>query len=171
MIIDHEPRSLLMAALVALFLTSLPLEAQSARFGISPNGRNDADMHDQTRQYEKVRKVSLELEQVDEEAWKKRALAWIRCRNGDGVLEVPEVYRVDGLEAGKKAEVEAVRDGEEPPTFTVRYGKKLKSLSLVLSDRDATEVKCATATLERGESLLGVFFVDGLLHCFGREAG
>jgi hypothetical protein len=121
--------------------------------------------------------MEAELSGLDIDSWKERSVAWIEVASSaegqEEYLAVPSSWRVGGLDAGRKVEVELESEYDPEPKWQLHYGKKPpRSLTLVLTDQEATRVECSLGDL-MGESeagYLGVFIhpESATVHCVPR---
>lgn len=166
-------RTPVIALAVSFVLVALPLSAQPTRDpGETPLGARGFEWQtEQQLAKEALAQLEAKLEGLDEEGWKREALAWIAFDNTDsGKMAVDDSFRVGDL-SGKKADIALIDD--EPMIWEISYSKKLpKELQLTLTDQNKTEVQCdlgAASKMSSGH--LGVFMHEGVLHCLSRQAG
>ena len=83
--------------------------------------------------------------------------------------------RVAKVDPGKKAEVEEFT--VDPPTWGIAWGKKApRSLKLILTDTNSTQIECPLAARTKMEAgFMGVFVLENAIVCLPRapfpEAG
>ncbi len=151
-----------------------PIFAQGR--GPTPIGRRGATwQHGIDQAEEQQARLLTDLGRLTEEEWQAKALAWVRFET-DGeskpsAIDVNEAHRVGDIWA-KKADI-ARHGDEETPTWQISFAKKPpKTLTLVLTDVNSTEVECTTNTaIDAGSGHLGVFVDQGTLFCLAREKG
>lgn len=167
------------AALLAwTALTAVPARGQDQ--GNAPNWRDGAVWQSEIDLAKEVlREMEAELSGLDLDAWKDRSVAWIEIAaaadGGAEYLAVPSSWHVGGLDAGRKVEVELESEYDPEPKWQLRYDKKRpRSVTLVLTDEQATRVDCSLVELVEGAATghLGVFVhaESNTVHCVPRPA-
>jgi len=137
----------------------------------APQGVGRAGYEWQTNQAidgERLKRFTMEMNALPLDQWKSKALAWLELRpqGEDGAVAVSVSLHVDRLEV-KKAGVEAL-DGRGTWTIVPAKRKLPRSLTVVLTDPDSTEVECPLRTRPGGTEVLGIFLDSGALHCLPR---
>lgn len=126
---------------------------------------------DQTLESERLKQFTVELDALPLDKWKTKALAWLELRpHGEvGSVAVSASLHVDRLDV-KKASVEAL---EADGTWAIVPPKRKlpRSMTLVLTDPDSTEVDCPLRGVAGGTAALGIFLYDGRLFCLPRAQG
>lgn len=139
-----------------------------------PNSSNFGWQDRQREAEEASEKYRFELSRMSEDKWKEAALAMMAFESDGRSFSFHDVTRIAGAEADRKA-VSKEADGstEDSPAWIVEFGKKKpKILTLTLTDRNRTQVKCeATELLEAGGGYLGIFHTEYELLCVARPAG
>lgn len=139
-----------------------------------PNSSNFGWQDRQREAGEASDRYVAELKTMSEEQWKETALAMMAFESNAQGFSFAEVVRIRGTEADRKAVFrEASNSSAEAPAWVVEFGKKKpKVLTLTLTDRAHTEVRCAAdQLLEAGSGYVGVFQTDFELLCIARPAG
>ncbi len=152
-----------------LLLVAVPLVAQDS--GSVPMGRAGFQWQTEQRiEQEALDALIAKLDRMEREEWMAAALAWITYDfPAEGRLTIDDSYRVAGIDAGKKGEVQP--GGADPPTWGIAWGRKApKDLELTLTDVNSTKVTCELARAEKLRSgYFGIFQHEGLLLCLARE--
>lgn len=150
--------------LALLFLLPVAAPAQEPQ-GIGRSGYGWQT--NQALEAERLKTFLVSLKPLPLDEWKAKTLAWLEIRpdGEDGAVAVPGSLHVRRIEV-KNAEVEPI----DPVSWRIAPAKKKlsRSMTVVLTDPDSTEVECPLRNVADGPDVLGIFLYQSAIHCVAR---
>lgn len=168
---------ILLAVLATASARPASAQGRTGGSGPTPLGREGAIWQtDQALSLEAMKEFNAGLAGLSDDEWREQAIAWLRLDideegGEEWQVRIEGAHRVGSVDAGKKTQVDTGPGGLLP--WIVSGSKKLpRSLSVILTDVDSTEVKCLLrGEAPQGAANLGVFVLEGQLVCAYRGAG